>query len=225
MARGRARGYDEQCESILARAGELFARQGYHATSMNQVAEAAGLSKATLYHYYAHKDALLAHIADEHVSRLQTLVAEVRALPVAPEPMFRALVHRIVEEYADAQHAHRVLTEDVKFLQPPDRQRVLDKERALVAGFAAVVGAVRPELAQAALAKPMTMLLFGMINWMFTWMKPGGALDHAALAPMVADLFLGGLPAVRLGEAVLRAPTPVRLAPAEPGPGQQRIKA
>jgi len=44
----------------------------------------------------------------------------------------------------------------------------------------------------------MTMLLFGMINWMFTWMKPEGALDHAALAPMVADLFLGGLPAVRV---------------------------
>jgi hypothetical protein len=44
----------------------------------------------------------------------------------------------------------------------------------------------------------MTMLLFGMINWMFTWLKPGGVLDHATLAPMVADLFLGGLPAVRL---------------------------
>jgi hypothetical protein len=35
---------------------------------------------------------------------------------------------------------------------------------------------------------------------MFTWMKPEGALDHATLAPMVADLFLGGLAAVRLPE-------------------------
>jgi len=61
-----------------------------------------------------------------------------------------------------------------------------------------VVAALRPELKTAALATPMTMLLFGMINWMFTWMKPAGALDHRTLAPMVADLFLGGLPAVRL---------------------------
>ena len=61
--------------------------------------------------------------------------------------------------------------------------------------------ALRPDLQPAALAKPLTMLLFGMINWMFTWMKPGGALDHQALAPMVADLFLGGLPAVRLSVA------------------------
>ena len=200
MARGRAKGYDEQREAILSRAGELFARQGYHAASMNQVAEACGLSKATLYHYYRDKDALLVQIADAHVSRLRALVAEVRALPLPPEAMFRELVRRIVEEYAGAQHAHRVLTEDVKFLNSADRDRILDKEREVVAGFAAVVGALRPELARTALAKPMTMLLFGMINWMFTWVKPGGALGHAALAPMVAELFLGGLPAVPLHE-------------------------
>jgi TetR/AcrR family transcriptional regulator len=198
MARGRAAGYEEQREAIVVRAAELFARHGYHATSMNQVAEAAGLSKATLYHYYRDKDALLVHIADGHVSRLQALVADTRALGLKPEPQLRELVHRIVEEYAGAQHAHRVLTEDVKFLPQAERQRILDKEREVVAGFAAVVAALRPELQAAALAKPMTMLLFGMINWMFTWVRPGGTLDHAALAPMVADLFLGGLPAVRL---------------------------
>lgn len=205
MARGRARGYEDQREAIVARAAELFARQGYHATSMNQLAEAAGLSKATLYHYYRDKDALLVHIADGHVSRLQALVAEVGALGLKPQPQFRELVRRIVEEYADAQHAHRVLTEDVKFLPPADRQRILDKEREVVDGFAAAVVALRPELKQAALATPMTMLLFGMINWMFTWMKPEGALDYEALAPMVADLFLGGLPAVRAPAATAHA--------------------
>ena len=41
------------------------------------------------------------------------------------------------------------------------------------------------------------MLLFGMINWMFTWMKPDGPLDYDTMAPVVADLFLGGLAAVQ----------------------------
>ncbi len=126
MARGRAKGYDEQRESILARAGELFAAQGYHAASMNQVAEACGLSKATLYHYYRDKYTLLVSIADGHVSRLQALVAEVQAQRLKPEAQLRELVRRIVAEYADAQHAHRVLTEDVKFLharRPPARPR------------------------------------------------------------------------------------------------------
>jgi AcrR family transcriptional regulator len=198
VARGRASGYDDQRELILSSAAHLFAQRGYAGTSMNQVAEACGLSKATLYHYYRDKYALLVSIADDHVSRLQALVGEVLGQRLAPEPRLRELIRRIVSEYADARHAHRVLTEDVKFLDAGDRRRVLDKEREVVAGFAQVLSALRPDLHGASLSKPLTMLLFGMINWMFTWVKPGGALDHQALAPIVADLFLGGLPAVRL---------------------------
>jgi hypothetical protein len=59
------------------------------------------------------------------------------------------------------------------------------------------LGEVHPRLQQALLATPLTMLLFGMINWMFTWMKPDGELGYDEMAPIVADLFMGGLPAVQ----------------------------
>ncbi len=197
MPRGRAPGYDDQRELILARAATLFAQRGYSATSMNELALACGVGKATLYHYYRDKYAMLVSIAEGHVQRLQALVTEVEAEALAPEQRLRELIRRIVEEYADAQYAHRVLTEDVKFLDEADRERILGQEREVVAGFARAVVALRPDLKKPRLAKPLTMLLFGMINWMFTWMKPEGALDHAAIAPIVADLFLGGLPAVK----------------------------
>lgn len=197
MPRGRAKGYDDQREAILARAAELFARRGYSATSMNEVARSRGLSKATLYHYYRDKRALLVAIAEGHVQRLHAVVAEVGAERLPPEAHLRELIERIVVEYADAQHAHRVLTDDVRFLDAADRERILDKERAVVAGFARAVGALRPDLRRARLAKPATMLLFGMINWLFTWHRPAGPLDHATMAPIVANLFLGGLPAVK----------------------------
>lgn len=197
MGRGRAAGYNDQREMILEQAAHLFARRGYPSTSMNQVAEACGLSKATLYHYYKDKYSLLVSIAEGHVSRLQALVVEVEAEALAPEQRLRELIRRIVEEYADAQDAHRVLTEDVKFLDEADRERVLDHERDVVSGFARAVAEVRGESLQAELSKPLTMLLFGMINWMFTWMKPEGELDYDAMAPIVADLFMGGLTAVK----------------------------
>lgn len=196
MGRGRHAGYEDQRELILEQAAALFARRGYPGTSMNQVAEACGLSKATLYHYFADKYTLLVSIADGHVSRLQGIVREALAEHLTPEGQMRQLIARLVEEYAHAQNAHRVLTEDVKFLEPQDRERVLDKEREVVRGFAQVVTALRPDLKDAALSKPLTMLLFGMVNWMFTWMKPEGALDYEAMAPVVADLFLGGIAAV-----------------------------
>ncbi|HYP83574.1 TetR/AcrR family transcriptional regulator [Variovorax sp.] len=197
MGRGRSANYDDQREMILAQAANLFAQRGYPATSMNQVAQACGLSKATLYHYYRDKYALLVSIADDHVSRLAALIDEEATLSLTGEARLRHLIYRIVGEYADAQNAHRVLTEDVKFLEDADRERVLGKERRVVEGFARAVADVRSDKAGAGLAKPLTMLLFGMINWMFTWMKPDRALDYEAMGPIVADLFLGGLDKVR----------------------------
>lgn len=206
MPRGRAATYDDQREAILQHAAALFARSGYPATSMNQVAEACGLSKATLYHYYRDKDAMLVAIAEGHVLRLKALVDAVRAEQLPPEQRLRTLIRRIVEEYADAQHAHRVLTEDVRFLPPDDRRRVLDTERDVVAGFAQAVAELRPALAGARLDKPLTMLLFGMVNWMFTWMRTDGPLDYDRMASIVADLFVGGIGAVQPGAAPAPAP-------------------
>lgn len=196
MGRGRSASYDDQRELILDQAALLFARGGYPGTSMNEVARACGLSKATLYHYFRDKYDLLVSIAEGHVSRLQAIVGETMAGEPTPAVRMRLLIARLVQEYAHAQNAHRVLTEDVKFLQPQDRERILDQEREVVNGFAQVVAALRPDLKEQALSKPLTMLLFGMINWLFTWMKPDGALDYEAIAPIVADLFLGGLAVV-----------------------------
>ena len=201
MPRGRAPGYDTQREQILARAAELFARQGYTATSMNQVALACGVSKPSLYHYVRDKYQLLVEIAEDHVGRLKALVVLARQQPVGAQDRLRTLIGSFLETYADAQAAHRVLTEDVKFLEPADRERVLDGQREVVAAFADAIADMRPELRAAELHKPLTMLLFGMMNWMFTWLQPAGRLTHAAMAPIVTDLFFGGLNAVRAPQA------------------------
>lgn len=194
MARPRAADHDQQLAAILQCAAELFAARGYHGASMNDVARAAGIGKATLYHYVRDKPALVAQIAQGHVATLLALVAEVRALKLQPEPHLRTLLTRFMTVYAGAQAAHRVLTEDVKFLGADEAEAVRAREREVVAEFARSVAQLRPELR--ARATPLAMLLLGMINWTFTWLKPGGALTHEALAPMVADLFFGGLRAV-----------------------------
>jgi len=177
MPRGRAPGYDTQREQILARAAELFARQGYTATSMNQVALACGVSKPSLYHYVRDKYQLLVEIAEGHVERLKELATRPRS--AAPEARVRAMIASFLEVYAESQAAHRVLTEDVKFLEPADRKRVLDIQRVVVSAFAEAIAETRPELRAAELHRPLTMLLFGMMNWMFTWLQPRGKLTHA----------------------------------------------
>ncbi len=205
MPRKRAPGFEAQREDILAAAARLFADQGFSATSMNQVAEACGVAKPTLYHYFQDKQALLAQICDSHVHALLTLVEQVKAQQLAPDAQLRALIERFTRAYADAQAQHRVLTSEIRFLAEAERERVLGVERRVVNEFAAALALVRPELRDARLHKPLTMLLFGMINWTFTWLRPDGDLSHDALAALVSDLFFGGLGAVHAPQPV---PTP-----------------
>ena len=146
MPRGRAPGYDDQREAILAHAAAAV-----RAPRLSRHVDERGgrglrpVARPTLYHYYSDKYALLVPIAEGHVQRLRGAGGRGGgASGWRPRPQLRELIERFVEEYADAQHAHRVLTEDVRFLDEADRERVLDKERAVVAGFARAVARAAP---------------------------------------------------------------------------------
>ena len=210
MARPRSAGYADQLEQILAASAHLFATRGYTATTMNDVAAACGVSKPTLYHYVRDKQDLLVQVTAGHVARLEALVLDVAAQPLAPDARLRELIHRFMQAYAGAQDQHRVLTEAVKFLGDADRGRVLQAQRRVVAAVADGVAALRPDLGAAQLHKPLALLLFGMINWTFTWLRAGGALTHETLAPVVVQLFFGGLPAVVAPAPTPRSPAPRR---------------
>lgn len=184
-------------QELLAAAAQLFAQQGYPGTSMSQLAAASGLSKPALYHYVPDKAELLARICEAHVEKLAALVREVGALQMEPEQQLRELVRRFLAVYAGSRHEHRVLTEDLKFLPEPRQQRIRQLEREVVNGFAEALAELQPALAPKGLAKPVTMLLFGMINWTYTWQRPEGPLDDAQLAELVSRLLLGGLPALK----------------------------
>jgi AcrR family transcriptional regulator len=197
MARPRSASFDGHRKQILDSAAALFAQGGYLGTTMNEVAEACGVTKPTLYHYFRDKEDLLMSIADGHVSALVSLVVAVEQEHEPGPQRLHVLVQRFLQEYGSARDQHRVLTEDVKFLRPKDLEQVLDKERRVVSAFANAIAAMRPDLERHQLVKPLAMLLFGMINWLFTWWRPDGALGPQALATLIDQLLFGGLQAVK----------------------------
>jgi TetR/AcrR family transcriptional regulator len=201
MARTKAAGFDAQRAAIRDAATRLFADKGYASASIADLARACGISKALMYHYYRDKEDLLADIALSYVDRLATIVDDVAARQLPPAAHLRRLVEAFMAEYEHSAARHRVLVQDVKYLARAHRGRVLARQRKVVDGFAAVIAPLAPEATRAGLAKPLTMILFGMINWTFTWLKDSGPLTYSGMAPLVADLFLGGIGRVRLGDA------------------------
>ena len=213
MARTRAADFEQQRDNILAMAARLFADRGYAAGSIADLAAGCGISKALLYHYYRDKEQLLFDIVDRYIDSLQLIVDDVATEGLAPRDHLRRLIERFMATYEHAAAYHRVLVQDVKYLSAPHRRRVLAKQSRVVDGFAEVIAEVAPQLARRELLKPVTMTLFGMINWTFTWLKERGPLTYAQMAPMVTDMFLGGVLAL---PASAPTDTPARSRPAAP---------
>ncbi|HET9024192.1 MAG TPA: TetR/AcrR family transcriptional regulator [Burkholderiaceae bacterium] len=201
MARTKAATFDAQRAAIRDAAARLFAEKGYASASIAELARACGISKALMYHYYRDKEDLLADVAMSYVDRLASLVDDVAARRLPPAAHLRRLVEVFMAEYEHSAERHRVLVQDVKYLERAHRGRVLARQRKVVDGFAAVIAQLAPEATRAELAKPLTMILFGMINWTFTWLKDRGPLSYSDMAPIVADLFLGGIGRIRFGAA------------------------
>ncbi|HQR57350.1 MAG TPA: TetR/AcrR family transcriptional regulator [Burkholderiaceae bacterium] len=197
MPRRKAASFDAQRGAIRDAAARLFADAGYASTSVADIAAACGVSKALLYHYYRDKEHLLHDIAESYVERLQRIVEEVKSESLPPAARMRQLIARFMHEYEHSATRHRVLVQDVKYLSKVHRARVVARQRAVVDGFAQVVEELSPAASAAALRKPLTMILFGMMNWTFTWFSERGPLRYDDLAPIVADLFIGGLGRLR----------------------------
>ncbi|MBT0961089.1 TetR/AcrR family transcriptional regulator [Denitromonas iodatirespirans] len=193
MARTKAATHDQQRNAILSKAAELFADKGFHATSMSQLAAACGVSKPLLYHYAKDKAEMLFSVADSYMDTLVDLVDEVESEALPPEAHLRRLIARFLETYATAHSHHRVLVQDVRHLDEAPRQQVADKERAVVAAFARAVAAVEPGVSDKGLDKVVAMILFGMMNWTFTWLRANGPLTYEDMAPLVTGILLNGV--------------------------------
>lgn len=193
MARGKAATFELQRATILDAAAALFAQKGFHKATMAALAEACSVSKPLLYHYYRDKEHILFDVADSYIDRLIGIVDEVEARKLDADAHFSALVTRFMEEYEHAHHQHVVLVQDVKFLQREQAARVAEKQRKVVAAYADAISRIEPALKRHRLERPVTMILFGMINWTFTWMKRDGRLTFHDMAPVVTGIFLNGV--------------------------------
>jgi len=191
MARTRAQDYDAKRSAILAKAAELFARYGYAGASITMIGEACGVSKALLYHYYPDKESVLYDILATHLEELNSAVE--RAAKDAPKgDRLFAIAAALLDCYRDADAEHKVQLGNLTLL-PPDKQEALrDIQRSLVSQFSRAIVEVQPDLADSPLLKPMTMSLFGMLNWHYLWFREGKGLSRDDYARLATTLVTAG---------------------------------
>ena len=197
MARTRAPDHETQRDQILDLAAEKFAQTSYPSTSMAELAAASGTSKARLYHYYESKEAILFDLLDRYTKRLMLIIAEVEGSSqrrgLSERETFAELIRAFLAEYETSHSRHVALLNDVKYLVDAQREIILNRQRDVVAAFARQLSRAYPERATKENQTALTMMVFGMINWTFTWLKPGGRLGYPEFAEQVVDVVDRGL--------------------------------
>ena len=177
---------------ILHAALRAFRERGYHATTLDDIAEQLGIRKTALYHYFPDKEAILYACHRESLAELSRILAGARALESPPERL-AYVIREHVRVMTDTLEGSPLAFEVTALA--PDRQREViaarDKyERALrrmiqdgVAG-----GDFRPTN-----PKTAVFAILGAINWIARWYRPDGALQADELGAEFAEHLLGGL--------------------------------
>lgn len=186
--RGRP-GYDQQ--TVLRRAVEVFNRQGYDGTSMGDLARELGVGKSALYHHVPGKEALLSQALDEALDGL-TAVLERPAGTTAYDRLRAAVrdsVRVLVEHLPAVTLLLRVRGNSEVEVAALRRRRQIDDRLAALVSAAAAEGSLRADLPPDLVSR----LLFGMVNSLVEWYRPGGPVDADTLADALATLAFEGL--------------------------------
>ena len=193
LARTQAKDYHDKRAAILKSSAKLFGRDGYAYTSMAGVAATCGVSKALLYHYYESKEELLFDIIFNHLSDLGKVTNEAADLDIDADQRLGAMINGLLELYRDADDEHRVQTNSLSALPEKRQEQLKGLERQLVRAFSSVLKEAVPSLGEpGAPLLPVTMSLFGMLNWHYMWFRKDGPVSRSDYGKIVKTLILEG---------------------------------
>ncbi|HEX6956142.1 MAG TPA: TetR/AcrR family transcriptional regulator [Agromyces sp.] len=188
--RGRP-GYDQQ--GILEVAVAAFNEFGYDATSMGVLADRLGLSKSAIYHHFASKDEILERALDQALGALEGVLDEPAASAGSAadrlDHVLRGAVHVLVDRLPYVTLLLRVRGNTEIERTALARRRAFDRRVMALVETAQAEGTLRTDID----GRIVERLLFGMINSIVEWYRPGGREDAARLADDVIAVALDGL--------------------------------
>lgn len=179
---------------ILEAAALIFSQKGYHATSMQDIANAVDLKKASLYHHISSKQAILLALLNQALDLVIAQVDEALSIEAPYPEKLRRAMRTYLETLAANRELSAVLLFEYRSLEGQrfsqhtirrDRFEHLWRDQIQLGVEAGIFQCQAP--AQAARA------LLGMMNWTITWYHPDGPSSPQEIADQYAGMFINGL--------------------------------
>jgi len=179
---------------ILRVSAQVFAEHGFEATSIRDISRATGVSLSGLYYYFESKQHLLyliqnaafSYVVDHLMVRLQGIAD--------PAERLRHLVHNHVEYFLSHPNEMKVLAHEEDALGEPFREKIQVIKRRYYSLARQTFDSLTEEGIAAGIHPRIAVLsLFGMMNWVYKWHKPGVDPDAEELTTAIVGIFLHGV--------------------------------
>lgn len=185
----------ERVRELLEIGGRLFAEKGFEATSMRDIASAAGVSKALLYHHFASKDDVYARISFLATKDLYSFVED--RIPAEGTAAEKVRAYMLAAATYFAEHRSAWIAASNAFWSDPDRHRLetrVSRRRQFEQNLRDIIreGVESGEFQEVDPALAGRLILSG-INWMHRWFDPEKGLSAEEIVDQYADIILGGL--------------------------------
>jgi AcrR family transcriptional regulator len=181
-------------DKIYIAAAEVIHTKGYHATSMDDIAAAANITKPGLYYYIKSKDELLFQIMMHTLDGYERRVV-IPARDIAdPEERLRFMITNHVLSIAENGQVLTIITEEMPGLTVENLNIIKERKR----GFLNFIRGTLKELKASGRLRDVDVTLAalgmqGMIMWMSYWYKPNGPVTKEAAAAQYCEILLNGL--------------------------------
>ncbi len=174
--------------AIRAAALRIFRRKGYHAASMQEIADAVGLNKGSLYYYISSKEELLLRLFQGRAEQVLGEMDIAAARPGSARERLSAIVRTYVLGVLRNLDAVHVYLREEHSLPPTALQQVRRVHQAMRDHFERVIvdGMRQGDFVERD-PKLATLALLGTCTWVHRWYRPGGRLTETAVADDFAE--------------------------------------
>jgi AcrR family transcriptional regulator len=181
-------------EDILEAAAQVFRQKGFHGASMNDIAEAVSLQKASLYHHVSSKQEILFELLDRALQLLLEQISPIANQNLSADKKLRLMIREYLQILVENIDLATVLLFEHRSLDRRQHARhVPNRDKFELLWKDVLAEGVRTKLFRCENPGLTTRALLGQLNWTITWYRLDGPLAIDQIADQYSDLLLNGL--------------------------------
>jgi AcrR family transcriptional regulator len=181
-------------ENILKAAAQIFQEKGYHAASMQDIAEAVDLKKGSLYHHVSSKQEILLALLDEALDLIIERLQPIQEKKIIPSTKLRQLMGAYLAFLVERRSLSSVLLLEYRSLESElQKQHIPRRDRVESIWIETIEEGIKGGEFNSSDPGITTKAIFGALNWAITWYREDGPLSPEEIADQLTSLFLEGL--------------------------------